>query len=144
MQAEDVRALRQSAVPTACVGVLCAVVGGLVSGGRGVLGAALGFAIVALFFMISTVVVTRAARVSPQALMVSAMVSYLVKVVALILITAQFKDTTLFNGRVFGFTAIVCVLTWCATQVRTWMRSKIFYVEPTSQGPVVRDPAGKL
>jgi ATP synthase protein I len=144
MQADDVRALRQSAVPTACVGVLCAVVGGLAAGGKGVLGALLGLAVVTVFFMISTVVVGRAARISPQALMVSAMVSYLVKVVALILITAQFTDTTLFNGRAFGFTAIACVLTWSATQVRTWMRSKIFYVEPVSQGPVVRDPVGKL
>ena len=120
MQADDVRALRQSAVPTAAVGVLCAVVGGLVSGEKGVLGAALAL------------------------LMVTAMVSYLVKVVALAVITAQFKDTTLFNGRVFGFTAIACVLMWCATQVRTWMRTKMFYVEPASQNPVLRDPVGKL
>jgi len=144
MQADDVRALRQSAVPTAAVGVLCAVVGGLVSGEKGVLGAALALLMVTVFFMISTVVLGRAARISPQTLMVTAMVSYLVKVVALAVITAQFKDTTLFNGRVFGFTAIACVLMWCATQVRTWMRTKMFYVEPASQNPVLRDPVGKL
>jgi ATP synthase protein I len=144
MQADDVRVLRQSAVPTAAVGVLCGVAGALVSGGKGVLGAALAVLVVTVFFMISTVVVGRAARVSPQTLMASAMVTYLVKVVALAVITAQFKDTTLFNGRVFGFTAIACVLTWCATQVRAWMRSKMFYVEPASQNAVVREPVGKL
>jgi ATP synthase protein I len=144
MQADDVRVLRQSAVPTVAVGVLCGAVGALVSGGKGVLGAALALLVVTVFFMISTVVVGRAARISPQTLMATAMVTYLVKVVALVVITAQFTDTTLFNGRVFGFTAIACVLTWSATQVRVWMRTKMFYVEPASQSPVVRDPVGKL
>ena len=144
MQADDVRVLRQSAVPTAAVGVLCGVVGALVSGEKGVLGAALAVLVVTVFFMISTVVVGRAARIGPQRLMVTAMVTYLVKVIALAVITAQFVGTTLFNGHVFGFTAIACVLTWCATQVRVWMTSKMFYVEPASQNPVVHDPVGKL
>lgn len=144
MQADDVRVLRQSAVPTAAVGVLCGVVGGLVRGEKGVLGAALAVLVVTVFFMISTVVVGRAARISPQTMMATALITYLVKVIALAVITAQFTDTTLFSGKVFGFTAIACVLTWCASQVRVWMRTKMFYVEPASQNPVVRDPVGKL
>jgi ATP synthase protein I len=144
MQADDVRVLRHSAVPTAAVGVLCGVVGALVSGGKGVLGAALAVLVVTVFFMISTIVVGRAARISAQRMMVTALVTYLVKVIALAVITAQFVGTTLFNGRVFGFTAIACVLTWCASQVHMWMRTKMFYVEPASQSPVVRDPVGKL
>jgi ATP synthase protein I len=130
MQAEDVRALRQSAVPTAVVGVLCAVVSGLTAGSKGVLGAALALLMVTGFFTISTVVLSRAARVSPQTMMATALGSYLVKILILAVVTAQFKDTTLFNGRAFGLTAIVCVLSWSATQVRTWMKAKVFYVEP--------------
>ncbi len=130
MQADDVRALRQSAVPTAAVGVLCAVVAGIAAGGKGVLGAALALAMVTLFFLISTVVVGRAARVSPQTMMVTALGTYLVKILILAVVTAQFRDTTLFNGRAFGFTAIACVLCWSGTQVRSWMKAKTFYVEP--------------
>jgi ATP synthase protein I len=130
MQAEDVRALRQSAVPTAVVGVLCAVVSGLTAGSKGVLGAALALLMVTLFFTISTVVLSRAARVSPQTMMATALGTYLVKILILAVVTAQFKDTTLFNARAFGLTAIVCVLCWSATQVRTWMKAKVFYVEP--------------
>src|ERR1700737_2285281 len=130
MQAEDVRALRQSAVPTAVVGVLCAVVSGLTAGSKGVLGAALALLMVTLFFTISTVVLSRAARVSPQTMMATALGTYLVKILILAVVTAQFKDTTLFNGRAFGLTAIACVLSWSATQVRTWMKAKVFYVEP--------------
>jgi ATP synthase protein I len=130
MQAEDVRALRQSAVPTAVVGVLCAVVSALTAGSKGVLGAALALLTVTLFFTISTVVLSRAARVSPQTMMATALATYLVKILILAVLTAQFKDTTLFNGRAFGLTAIVCVLCWSATQVYTWMKAKTFYVEP--------------
>ncbi|MBS2964882.1 hypothetical protein KGA66_17625 [Actinocrinis puniceicyclus] len=130
MQADDVRALRQSAVPTAVVAVACAAVAGAVVGGKGALGAALALLMVTLFFMISTVVVGRAARLGPQSMMVTALATYLVKIIVLAVVTAQFRDTTLFNGRAFGFTAIACVLCWSGFQVRAWMKAKTFYVEP--------------
>lgn len=130
MQAEDVRTLRQSAVPTAVIGVLCAVVSGVVSGSKGVLGAVLALAVVTVFFMISSLVLNRAAKISPQAMMIAALSSFMVKIVALAVLTANFRDTTLFNGRAFGLTAIVCVLAWCGTQVRAMVKSKILYVDP--------------
>lgn len=136
MQADDVRALRQSAVPTAVVGVLCAVVSDLAAGGKGALGAVLALAVVTVFFMISTVAVGRAARISPQSMMITALSTYLVKVLLLAVITAQFRDTTLFNARAFGFTAIACVLTWSATQVRALVKAKVFYVEPAAHNSV--------
>jgi ATP synthase protein I len=142
MQADDVRALRQSAVPTAAVGVLCAIVGSLVGGEKGALGAVLALAMVTVFFAISSYVVGRAARVSPQSMMIVALSTYMVKILALAVITAQFRDTTLFNGRVFGFTAIVCVLTWCGTQVRALVNSKILYVEPAQSTPAAKQPTG--
>ena len=132
MQAEDVRTLRQSAVPTAVVGVLCAVAAELVAGSKGVLGAVFALAVVTVFFMISSFVLNRAAKAGPQAMMIAAMSSYLIKIVLLAVLTAQFRDTTLFNGRAFGLTAIACVLAWCATQVRVMVKSKILYVDPTA------------
>jgi ATP synthase protein I len=130
MQADDVRALRRSAVPTAGVGALCAVVAGVSAGGKGVLGAALALLVVTLFFAADFVVLGRAARISPQTLMGAAVAGYLVKILLLAVLSAKFKDTTLFNGKAFGITAIVCVLCWSATQVYTWMKTKTFYVEP--------------
>ena len=130
MQADDVRALRRSAVPTAAVGVVCAVVAGVAAGGKGVLGAALALLMVTVFFAIDFVVLGRAARKNPQTLMGVALGSYLIKFLTLAVLSATFKDTTLFNGKAFGFTAIVLVLCWSATQVYTWMKAKTFYVEP--------------
>jgi ATP synthase protein I len=130
MQAEDVRTLRQSAVPTAVVGVLSAVLSGVASGSKGVLGAVLALAVVTVFFMISSLVLNRAAKAGPQAMMIAAMSSYMVKIIALAVLTAQFRNTTLFNSRAFGLTAIACVLAWCGTQVRVMVKSKILYVDP--------------
>ena len=45
MQAEDVRALRQSAVPTAVAGLVCMGIGAAVAGGKGALGALLALAV---------------------------------------------------------------------------------------------------
>lgn len=130
MQADDVRALRRSAVPTAAVGALCVLVSGLAAGGKGALGAVLALLVVTLFFTLSSVLLGRAARIGPQALMATALGSYFVKILFLAVLSAEFRDTTLFNGRAFGFTAIVCVLSWSGTQVYTWMKAKTFYVEP--------------
>jgi hypothetical protein len=45
-------------------------------------------------------------------------------------LVSSFRDTTLFNGRVFGVCAIALVLVWSGMQVRTMATSKILYVEP--------------
>jgi len=130
MQAEDVRALRRSAVPTALVGVVCVAVGSIVDGTKGALGALLALAVVTAFFVISRYVVSRAAAVSPQAMMIAAFSSYMVKILALAVLLANFRDSTAFNGRVFGFCAIALVLCWSGTQVREMSRNKVLQVEP--------------
>jgi ATP synthase protein I len=130
MQAEDVRALRQSAVPTAMAGAVCTIVGAIVAGGKGALGAALALLVVGLFFSISFYAVNRAAKVNPSLMMGVALGTYMVKIVVLAVLVATFSDTTLFDGRVFGFSAIALVLVWTGMQVRTMMTSKMLYVEP--------------
>ena len=140
MQADDVRALRQSAVATTAVGVLGAIVGGAVSGGKGVLGAAIAILVVSLFFVVSTVAVMRAARISPQFMMIAAIGTYTVEILALAVLSAQFKDTTLFSGRVFGITAIACVLAWCAGQIRAFVTAKTLIVEPSSVHGAAGEP----
>jgi len=87
-------------------------------------------AVVALFFGISVVVVSRAARVSPQAMMVAAIVTYLVKIVLLIIFVGQFQDTTAFSAKAFGLTALACILAYTGAQVIWSMRLVTPYVEP--------------
>jgi ATP synthase protein I len=130
MQAEDVRALRQSAVPTAVAGLVCMGVGSAVAGGKGALGALLALLVVTVFFAISVYAVSRAAQISPQAMMIAALGGFMVKIVALAVLLSAFQNTTLFNTRVFGFSAVALVLVWSGMQVRTMVKSKVLYVEP--------------
>ena len=45
----------------------------------------------------------------------------------------QFQDTTAFNPKAFGLTALVCVLVYSAAQVMWSMRLKMLYVEPDGE-----------
>jgi ATP synthase protein I len=122
--------VRRSALVTAPVALLLIVLGWLLGGTKGLLGAVLGVALVIAFFGISVLVVGRAARVSPQAMMVAAIATYLMKILVLLFLVGRFQDSTAFNPRIFGLTAIVCVLTYSAAQMIWSMRLKMLYVEP--------------
>jgi ATP synthase protein I len=127
------RVLRRSAVFTAAAAavmvVLCTVLGGT----KGLIGALLGVALVAIFFGISVVAVSRAARVSPQAMMITAIGTFIVKIVVLAFLVARLAGTTAFNSKLFGFTAIVCILAWSIGQAVTTARMKVLYVEPDGE-----------
>ena len=111
--------LRRSAMLTAPVALLMIV-----------LGAALGVALVIAFFGISVLVVGRAAKVSPQAMMAAAVGTFLVKIIVLIILLGSFQNSTAFNDKLFGLTVIVCVLAYSAAQMISSIRLKMPYVEP--------------
>ena len=119
-----------TSVVAAVAVVLCAVLGGV----KGTYGSLIGVGVVAVFFGISIVVVSRAAKISPSVMMTAAMASYILKVIAFVIVLAVLKHSTAFNGRMLGFTAIACIITWCATQVVTMMRTKALYVTPEEMG----------
>jgi ATP synthase protein I len=112
--------------------VMIALAAGL-AGSKGLVGAMIGVGIVAVFFGVSVIVVGRAARVSPQAMMVAAITTYLVKIVILLFLVGQFQDSAAFNPRMFGMTAIVCIIVYSAAQVIWSMRLKTLYVEPDGE-----------
>jgi ATP synthase protein I len=134
MPATYARIARRSALVTAVTAVIMAAVSLGIGGAKGLLGAVLGIALVAVFFAVSVFAVGRAARISPQAMMITAMVTYIVKILVLLVFVAVFGSTTVFNGRLFGLTALACVLTWCLAQVVWSMRLKFLYVEPRGDG----------
>jgi ATP synthase protein I len=126
---------RAGALTAVAAAVMVAISAALV-GVKGLIGALVGVAIVTVFFGISVLVVGRAARRSPQAMMVAAMVTYVVKIVALAVIISALNGTTAFSTRTTGFVAIGCILVWSATQIITTMKLKVLYVEP--ELPAVR------
>jgi ATP synthase protein I len=122
--------LRRSAMLTAPVALLMIVLGAVFGGSKGLLGAIIGVGLVIAFFGISVLVVSRAARVSPQAMMAAAVGTFLVKILVLIILLGTFQNSTAFNGKFFGLTVIVCVLVYSAAQMVSSMRLKMLYVEP--------------
>jgi ATP synthase protein I len=123
---------RSGAVAVAAAAVMTAICG-LVGGTKGLLAAGIAVALVAVFFGISVFAVGRAARVSPQAMMATAVATYLVKILLLLIFVGQFQDTTAFNPRLFGLTAIILVLVYSAAQIVWSMRLKMLYVEPDGE-----------
>lgn len=124
---------RRSAAITAGAALIMVVLSTILGGVKGLTGSLAGVALVAVFFAISITAVWRAAKVSPQAMMITAMTSYLVKILVLIFLSAKFSGTTAFNGKLFGLTAIVCVLVWTFAQVIWSMKLKVLYVEPDGE-----------
>jgi ATP synthase protein I len=109
------------------------VLAAVIAGGTGAVGAAIGVAIVALFCGISIAVVARAARISPQAMMAAALGTFIVKIVLLLAFVGAFEDTTTFNPKAFGLTALACILAYTGAQVMWSMRLKALYVEPDGE-----------
>jgi ATP synthase protein I len=133
MLANYARIVRRSVMTTAAVGVVMIAVSAAVAGTKGLIGAALGIALVAIFFGISVVAVGRAARRSPQAMMITALTTYIVKILLLLFFVVRFSSTTVFSSRMFGLTALACILAWSASQVLWSMRLKAPYVEPSGR-----------
>ncbi len=133
MLANYARIVRRSVLTTAAAGAVMIVVSVAIAGTKGLIGAVLGIALVAVFFGISVVAVGRAARRSPQAMMVTALTTYIVKILLLLFFVVRFAGTTVFSSRFFGLTALACILAWSASQVLWSMRLKTPYVEPSGR-----------
>src|SRR5260370_41645906 len=133
MLAKYATIIRRAGALTAVAAAIMVAVSAALVGIKGLIGALVGVAIVAVFFGISVLVVGWAARKSPQAMMVAALVTYLVKIVALAIVVSTLHGMTAFSDRALGFTAIGCILVWSAAQVITAIKIKMLYVEPESQ-----------
>jgi ATP synthase protein I len=127
--------VRRAGAVTALAAAICVALSAALVGVKGLYGALIGVGFVAVFFGISVLVVGRAARVSPQAMMVAAMITYVVKFIALAVVVSSIKDATAFSARAVGFTALACILVWSAAQVITAIKIKMLYVEPEPQQP---------
>ena len=133
MLASYATVVRRAAVPTAAGAAILVAISAALVGVKGLIGALLGVAVVTVFFGLSIVVVGRAARISQPAMMVAALATFLVKIVALAVIVSILHGTTAFSTRALGFTAIVCILLWSAAQVIAAVKVKMLYVDPEQQ-----------
>ncbi|MFD9476095.1 MULTISPECIES: hypothetical protein [Streptomyces] len=132
MLSDDARTLLHTAVPTAAVGVVAAIVSGVVAGGKGAIGAIAATVVVILFMGIGFVILQRTARSLPHLFQMMGLALYTTQILLLFVFVAVFKNTTLFNPRAFAITIVAATLAWIAAQTRAHMKAKILYVEPES------------
>ncbi|GII91266.1 hypothetical protein [Sinosporangium siamense] len=135
MQANDVRVLKSAALPTLAGGVVALLVAFLLGGGKAAFGAGIALALVAAFFTVSLVAVAWAGRVSPMAMMTAAVLSYLVKALALMMLLRSFEGATAFDPRAFGWTVIALTVVWTFGEMRGFMKLKMLYVDPEGRVP---------
>ncbi len=133
MLANFSRIVRWSAVLTAIVAAIMVAVCAAIGGTHGLIGALLGVALVAIFFGIDVLVIGRVAKISPQAIMGAAIGLYLFKIIVLAVAVKLLSDATFFDGKLFGLTALVCILAYCASQVIGSIRFKALYVNPDGE-----------
>ena len=130
MTTQYARVVRWSMALTSVVAAVAVVLCATLGGSKGAYGALIGVGVVTAFFAISIIVVGRAARVNPMAMMVAALGTFLGKMIAFLIVLALLRHSTAFNGKMLGFTALACILAWSASQVITSMKLKMVYVEP--------------
>ncbi|MFM9626822.1 MULTISPECIES: hypothetical protein [Streptomyces] len=136
MPSNDVRILAQAAVPTVAVGAIAAVVSGVVTGGKGAIGAGVATVLVILFMGLGLYVLQRTAKSLPHLFQAMGLMLYAAQILLLFIFMAAFKNTTLFNPRAFAVSLLVGTLAWIGAQARAHMKAKILYVEPDSSTPV--------
>lgn len=124
---------RRSAAVTAVVAAVMVAISAVVGGHKGVIGAAIAVVLVAVFFGMSVLALSRAARISPQAMMLAGMGTYVVKIIVLLALVGRFQNSTAFSPWLFGLTAIVLVLVYDIALAVNWSRTKMLYVEPDGE-----------
>ena len=130
MPANDTLVLRRATLITLAVGVLCTVVGTMVSGTQGLIAGILGTVIAVAFFAVGQYIVARVLQNSPETAFMTALAVYMGQILVLFLLLLVLRDATFFAPKVFAATIMACALTWIfASAFVTW-RSKVLYVDP--------------
>lgn len=119
-----------SALPTVAVGAVAVVVSTIVGGMDGFLGAVIGVVTVLAFFGFSLAVMKWTAKSDPMNALGGALLSYVVKIMALALMLVAFRNTTLFDVKSFGFTVLACAAVWLVAELRAFTRAQIPVVNP--------------
>jgi ATP synthase protein I len=126
--------LRRAGLAAAAVGVLAIVIGAIVAGWPGALGAIIATVIVLVFFSAGQLALGRVLRSNPQLAMTAALTIYLVKVAILFVFILLFADTTAFDTKVFALTVVAATIAWTVAEVWAFSTAKVLVVDP-SGGP---------
>lgn len=112
------------------VGAVLLLVAGLAAGGRALAGVGVGIVIVGGFFTISTLVIAAVGARHPHAVLVTALATYLVKIVALGAVIVLLPVNGPIAPRWMAIAVAVGLISWMGAHLRYVWTAKIFYVDP--------------
>ena len=133
MMANIAPVARRSAAVTAVAAIVMVAISAAVGGHKGAIAAGIAVGVVAGFFGLSVLALSRAAKISAPAMMLAGMGTYIVKIIVLLFLVGRFQNSTAFSPWLFGLTAIVLVLVYDAALAITFSRTKMLYVEPDGE-----------
>lgn len=116
--------LQGSVLPTIAVGVL-AIVGSGFFGARPAWSAALGAALVVVFFSLSLLVMRQTAHLTPTTVMAVVLATYTGKILALGIAMITLRDASWISGRALGLAVIACTVVWLAFEMRAFTRLRV-------------------
>jgi hypothetical protein len=114
--------LRPAMIATAGVGVLAAIVGAVLQGAPGAVGAGAGVALVIASYVVSTLIIAWVDRTNRNMLMVVGMATYAVKFALLFALVGWVATQGWIGTEAMGLGVVAGVLTW--TSVQIWWTSK--------------------
>lgn len=132
-QGIDARVLRMAGGVTLVVGVIATIIGTILQGTQGLIAGICGTLLVLVFFSAGQLVLGWVLANNPQMALTFAMVIYLVKIGALLVLLLLLQDATFFAPKVFAATVLACTLAWTIAEVWLFNRTKVLYVDP--EGP---------
>ncbi|GGY26892.1 hypothetical protein OH797_11165 [Streptomyces anulatus] len=126
----DMRELLRIATPTAAVGAIATLVGGLLAGGEGAIGAAVGCVVVIVFMALGLLALNWVGKTMPHLFQGMGLMIYSAQLVLLLIFILSIRNTSLFDLQVFALSLVAAVITWITTQAVLHSRSKTLYVDP--------------
>ena len=129
--------LRGSLVPTLVVAVLAVAVSAFF-GARSAWSAAIGAALVIVFFSLSLLVMRQTAHLQPIAVMSVVLATYTGKIIALGVAMITLHNASWISGRALGLAIIACTVVWLAFEMRAFTRLRILVAPGGADEPGTR------
>lgn len=127
--------LRGGLWPALAVGAVAVVVGGIVRGGGGAVGAVIGVVIALATGALTPAVMRWTAAAEPVVVMSAALFSFVAKFGVLLVVFLLLRDATAFDTDALAFALLATALVWTTGEAVAFARARIATVSPTPSAP---------
>ena len=125
--------LRTALLPTLATGVGAVLLAAVLGGSKQAWSAALGAALVIVFFSLSLLVMRQTAHLEPMAVMAVVLATYTGKILALGVVMVVLRDANWLSGQALALSIIACTVVWLAFEMRAFTKLRILVAPGAGQ-----------